>query len=422
MRPKRARDGAAVVGVAVLGAATLSALAAQAASGGPADGAIGFVSSRDGNAEIYLMNADGSGQTAVTRTSAHEQSPAWAPTGRHIAFSRRDEILVLHTDGGQVWRLTDDEYCWDSDPTWSPGGAAIAFRRGYERFSSVWVMQSSGRRQREVAGGIAVQPDWAPDGRAIAFTAGHFFADGLEMGRIVRIPPSGGTQTPLSPPASSDLHPTWSPDGARIAFESIRDGNRDIYVMDADGSEITRLTEHPADDSEPAWSPDGTRIAFVSSRDGNAEIYVMNANGRAETRLTTSPEADTSPDWRPPEQPAMSLALPSRPVASPARCQLEQPRRITFSLAGHLRARGKVTSPTSFCPPDVSVRIQRRTGSRWRTIARVEANDFGLYGARLADVPGRYRAVAPRLAVDLAVPVGPRVCLRAVTAGRDHLH
>src|SRR5437016_4483694 len=65
----------------------------------------------------------------------------------------------------------------------------------------------------------------------------------------------------------------------RIAFVSNRDGNNEIYVMDANGSGVTRLTNNAAGDSGPAWSPDGTQIAFSSSRDGNAEIYAMNADG-----------------------------------------------------------------------------------------------------------------------------------------------
>ena len=75
--------------------------------------------------------------------------------------------------------------------------------------------------------------------------------------------------------------PAWSPDGRRIAFTSERDGNPEIYVMNADGSGVTRLTYNDARDldSFPAWSPDGRRIAFHSNRDGNFEIYVMNASG-----------------------------------------------------------------------------------------------------------------------------------------------
>ena len=77
-----------------------------------------------------------------------------------------------------------------------------------------------------------------------------------------------------------------------IAFTSDRDGNFEIYVMDADGTAQTNLTNNPASDAVPAWSPDGTKIAFFSDRDGNREIYVMDADGTNPTRLTSDPALD----------------------------------------------------------------------------------------------------------------------------------
>jgi len=90
-----------------------------------------------------------------------------------------------------------------------------------------------------------------------------------------------------------------SPDGTHIAFASTRDGNSEIYVMNADGSGVTRLTDSPSDDSFAHWSPDGTRIAFDSDRDGNWEIYVMNADGSSVTRLTDNPSLDSTAAWSP---------------------------------------------------------------------------------------------------------------------------
>jgi Tol biopolymer transport system component len=88
-------------------------------------------------------------------------------------------------------------------------------------------------------------------------------------------------------------------DGTKIAFQSDRDGNFEIYVMDADGSDPVNLTNNPAYDAQPAWSPDGTRIAFHSYRDGNYEIYVMGADGSNPVRLTDNPEGDGYPAWSP---------------------------------------------------------------------------------------------------------------------------
>ena len=90
-----------------------------------------------------------------------------------------------------------------------------------------------------------------------------------------------GKPTPLDVQA-----PAWSPDGRTIVFVSWRDGNGEVYAMDADGSGPRNLTQDPAKDVRPAWSPDGRRIAFVSRRDGNSEVYVMNADGSGKRNLT----------------------------------------------------------------------------------------------------------------------------------------
>ena len=83
----------------------------------------------------------------------------------------------------------------------------------------------------------------------------------------------------------------------KIAFVSLRDGNFEIYVMNLDGSNPTRLTNNPASDTYPSWSPDEKRIAFTSNRDGNLEIYVMNADGSEQRNLTNAD--DNWPSWSP---------------------------------------------------------------------------------------------------------------------------
>ncbi len=102
----------------------------------------------------------------------------------------------------------------------------------------------------------------------------------------------------LTTDGGADLDPAWSPDGTRIAFASAREGNLEIFVMDATGANPVRLTFGGVND-QPAWSPDGTKIAFVSRSSGNPEIHVMNADGTGEVRLTTENQRDGHPAWSP---------------------------------------------------------------------------------------------------------------------------
>jgi TolB protein len=96
-----------------------------------------------------------------------------------------------------------------------------------------------------------------------------------------------------------DYQPAWSPNGERIAFTSVRDGHQEIYSMKADGSDVVQLTRGTAHNSAPAWSPDGKTIAFASERDRPGRVYLMNADGSNQRPLTRDTAASASPAWAP---------------------------------------------------------------------------------------------------------------------------
>jgi Tol biopolymer transport system component len=135
-------------------------------------------------------------------------------------------------------------------------------------------------------------PSWSPDGTQVAFMSER---DG--NWEIYVMNADGSNQTNITNDAGWDSRPSWSPDGTKIAFTSNRDGDYEIYVMDADGSNTTRTTNIAGTDYVPSWSPDGTKIAFLSKRDGNNAIYVMDADGSNQTNITNNDASDLNPSW-----------------------------------------------------------------------------------------------------------------------------
>ncbi len=286
------------------------------------NGKIAFSSVRDGkNQNIYVMNADGSGQTRLTNGRIDDY-PTWSPDGKKIAFDGVDTMYVMNADGSGQTRLTRSTPS-GINPAWSPDGKKIAFTHvSVPDFNAeIYVMNADGsgltrltRNALGPGGGGDYSPDWSPDGRKIAFASGRQRPAGCSVCLDVYVMNADGSgQTRLTNNAATDQDPAWSPDGKKIAFTSGRDGGGGlaVYVMNANGSGQTRLTRptYGAYQVHPAWSPDGKKIAFTSDRDGGLDVYVMNANGSGQTRLTYNAGWDGSPAW----QPVPAATPPPRP-------------------------------------------------------------------------------------------------------------
>ena len=266
-------------------------------------GKIVFASDREGNIEIYMMDADGTNVKKLTNNTARDDHPAWSPDCKRIAFaSDRDgdpEIYVMNADGTNVKKLTSN-IAIDCGPDWSPDRKKIVFAANGEGNFEIYIMDADGTNVKKLTSNTADDAcsAWSPDGKKIAFTSDR---DGDP--EIYVMDADGTNVTTLTNNTIIDDHPAWSPDGKKIAFTSDRDKdprNLEICVMDADGTNVEKLTKTVSYivNQFPAWSPDGKKIAFTSDKDGDMEICVMDADGTNVVKLTRNTAGDQHPDWR----------------------------------------------------------------------------------------------------------------------------
>lgn len=335
--------GVTIIGTALLLAVLVAVLVLWGAR--PAEGAfpgdngrITFTSNRDDGTsqEIYVMDADGDNETRLTDNAVSNHNPTFAPNGTKIAFdsplgdpvNSGDDIYVMSAtdtnldgNGDNMKRLTKKP-AEDEEPAFSPSGTKIAFTSdridpGGDNYE-IYVMKAKpeGRRNRPKNltknAAYDAEASFSPDGTRIVFTSYRDDDDG-----DIYVMNSDGTGiTRLTDDPAFDADANFSPDGTKIVFRSGRNIDpatnepdpSEVYVMDAvdsdndgEGDNMTNISNYPTDnDGFPAFSPDGTKIVFRSFRDGDYEVFVVNANdGSGLVQLTNNDDSDNTPDWGP---------------------------------------------------------------------------------------------------------------------------
>jgi len=280
---------------------------------------IAFASNTNEGASLYVMGIDGSDPIKLIDTKELEDqssligrfetgccSIGWSHDGKTLMFATSyhsgccralGDFYTINLDGSG---LTINEAEWFQN--WSPDGKKIAFESdncGGAR--GICVMDADGTNIINFAhetggyGGVDSSPVWSPDSTKIAFSSGR---NGDR--EIFLVNADGTSPVNITHFGSAwDGNPVWSPDGTKMAFNSYRDGNYEIYVMNADGTGQINLTNNPASDGSMVWSSDGTKIIFVSDRDGHNQIYMMDPVGSHLIRLSNSEGNDYSPIWLP---------------------------------------------------------------------------------------------------------------------------
>jgi TolB protein len=257
-----------------------------------------FVNDSTGHKEIFLCDFDGGNVQQLTYDDSIAMLPRWSPTGEQIVFnSYKDGSPMLYLydmSSGNVRRVSERTglnigACWSSD------GKNLGLTLSHQGSPDIYSIDLSGKIMERYTThwAIDVSPSFSPDGAKMAFVSNRSGNPQIYVKDL-----HTGSEERLTFDLKYCTSPSWSKLN-KISFTCMNDGHFDIYTIDPDGSNLTRLTYNNRDNEDPCWSPDGRYIVFTSNRDGGYHLYIMNSNGKNQNRITFLKGEDTSPSWSP---------------------------------------------------------------------------------------------------------------------------
>jgi TolB protein len=326
MKTRRSlRFGAVIIAVA----AGLLALTASAGGNiGPRADQIAFMSTFDGEADIYSMTLS----VLMNKNLTHDETigmrtdvePAWSPTGEYVAFQRN--FIKSDVFGAQLYRVATNrkelapitplqQGVVDTHPSWSPDGNRIVFSSDRDGNFELYTVNASGFGLTQLThtklGTDNLEPAWSPNGEMIVFTQQKTTWTASPATLVILVLDSGRLYKLTSPAMMGlgDHEAAWSRDSKLIAFSSDRMASslirsRDLYIVNVNGTGMTRVTTVASNEYHPTWSPSGTQLAFVSDRTKQTEIYTLTLSRNTDylttnkwDRLTYDGAYKSNPTW-----------------------------------------------------------------------------------------------------------------------------
>jgi len=256
-----------------------------------------FVGNSTGHKEIYVCDYDGHNVHQITFDKSIALLPRWSPSGDKIIYnSYRDggPMLYIKDMASGVDRRISARKGLNIGASWAPDGKSVALTLSHGDNPDIYTIDLNGKIIKRLTKywGIDVSPSFSPDGKKVAFVSNRLGSPQI----YIRDPQLGKEERLTFFEGKYNTSPSWSRLNC-IAFSGMNKGRFDIYRINADGSNLRKLTKNRGNDEDPCWSPDGRYIVFSSNRDGRYHLYIMNADGQNQRRITSNKGDQTSPSW-----------------------------------------------------------------------------------------------------------------------------
>lgn len=262
---------------------------------------------------LFIMNADGSHVIQLSEHDIDASYPVWSPGGKQIVFTSQAgskyQIYVVNRDGTHLTHLAPNLGDSVQAPVWSPDGQKIAFLVGQKDSDfpalnqgiDIYIVNADGTGLARLTDDRTIKTGWvtwSPDSRQIAYVSHEPEVEGTQHLYVLNIDGTGKINLTENMGLTSPFAPMWSPNGQQIVFSAGEPGAAGIYVINANGTNLTRLTGESISAFMPGWSPDGQRIAFWAGANyDKAWLYVMNVGGSNVTQLTDTPVLISPFEW-----------------------------------------------------------------------------------------------------------------------------